>query len=122
MENSILTSIKAVLGLPAEYTAFDEDILLHINSVFSHLQQIGIGPVDGFFIEDASTGWTDYVTAGVPANQLHMQRSLVFLKVQLLFDSNTATSYVIQARERQIAEMEWRLATAREEAIYPTEV
>jgi hypothetical protein len=118
MENSILTSVKAVLGLPAEYTAFDEDILMHINSVFADLHQVGIGPTTGFVIEDDSAGWDTYITAGPLANQLHSVRSLVFLRVRLLFDP-PATSYLISSMERQIEKFEWRLNVAREEALHP---
>lgn len=121
MENSILTSVKATLGLDASYVAFDEDIIMHINTVFANLPQLGIGPVDGFMIEDDSAGWDDYVTAGVPTNYMNSVRSLVFLKVQLMFDITSMTSFVIGAKERQITELEWRMNVAREEALYPSE-
>jgi len=117
MESSILTSVKNFLGLAAEYTAFDEDITMSINSVFGILQDLGIGPVDGFFIEDESASWDDYVTPSVPF--AHSIKILVCLRVQLIFDSNTATSFVIAARERQIAELEWRVNARREEILYP---
>lgn len=121
MENSILTSVKAVLGLAADYTAFDEDIIMHINSVFANLPQLGVGPIDGFMIEDESAEWDDYTTAGVTDNYMNSVRSLVFLKVQLMFDITSMTSYVIGAKERQIAELEFRLNLSREEALYPLE-
>ena len=120
MENSILTSVKTVLGLAPEYTAFDEDITMHINSIFSDLTQIGVGPIDGFMIEDASAGWDEYITDDVPPNQLHSVRSLVFLRVRLLFDP-PQTSYLISSFERQIEKFEWRLNVSREEAIHPIE-
>ena len=117
MEASILTSIKAVLGLAEDYTAFDEDIIMHINTAFDDLQDLGYGPVNGFYITDASAEWDSYLTTDVPFN--HSIKDLVFLKVQLLFDSNTATSYVIAARERQILELQWRINTRREALLYP---
>lgn len=121
MEESILTSTKNKLGLAAEYTAFDVDIIDGINGVFANFPQLGIGPSEGFMIEDATATWSDLVTDGVPEFHLNSVRTLVFLKVRLVFDSSTLTSYAIQAMERQIAEIEWRLNIAREEALYPLE-
>jgi len=121
MEESILTSTKNKLGLAAEYTAFDVDIIDAINGVLANLPQLGIGPSEGFMIEDETAVWANFVTAGVPANHLNSVRTLVFLKVRLIFDSSTMTSYAIQAMERQISEIEWRLNLAREEALYPLE-
>jgi len=120
MENSILTSVKKMLGMAEDYTAFDDDILIHINSVFSTLMQLGIGPIDGFTIEDDTVEWDDYVTAGVPANELNSVRTYVFLKLRLIFDP-PQSSYFIASMERQIAEFEWRLNVAREYALYPSE-
>lgn len=120
MENSILTSVKEVLGIAADYTAFDEDILMHINSTFSDLTSLGIGPVAGFTISDADELWSDYVTAGVPANELNSVRSYVFLKVRLLFDP-PGTSYLIELARKQIEEYEFRLGVSREYALYPYE-
>lgn len=122
MEESILTSTKNKLGLAAEYTAFDVDIIDGINGVLANLPQLGIGPAEGFMIEDETAVWSDFVTAGVPDNHLNSVRTLVFLKVRLIFDSSSMTSYTIQAMERQIAEIEWRLTLAQEEALYPPEV
>lgn len=118
MENSILISTKKILGLPEEYTAFDHDIIVHINSVFSTLTQLGVGPVEGFMIEDEVAEWEDYVTAGVVANDLNSVRTYVFLKVKMAFDPPN-TSFMIEAMDKQIAELEWRLNVAREYALYP---
>lgn len=115
---SILTSTKKILGLPEEYTAFDHDIIVHINSVFSTLTQLGVGPAEGFTIEDETAEWDTYLTDGVPVNDLNSVRTYVFRKVQMFFDPPT-TSFVIEAVERQIAELEWRLNVSREYALYP---
>jgi hypothetical protein len=120
MENSILTSIKNVLGFAESYTAFDEDILMHVNSVFSDLTQLGIGPVDGFMIEDETATWDQYVTAGVPANELNSVRTYVFLRLRLIFDP-PQSSYFITSMKEQIEKAEWRLNVARETALYPVE-
>jgi len=121
MEESILTSTKNKLGLAAEYTAFDVDIIDAINGVLANLPQLGIGPSEGYMIDSEAQLWSDFITDGVPDIHLNSVRTLVFLKVRLIFDSSTMTSYAIQAMERQIAEIEWRLNLAREEALYPLE-
>lgn len=113
MEASILISTKKILGLPEEYTVYDLDILTHINSTFSILSQLGVGPVDGFYIEDETALWSDFVTT---SNQLHLVRTYVFLKVRMLFDP-PATSFLIEATNNQIREYEWRLNIFRENDI-----
>lgn len=110
MEQSILTSTKKVLGIAADYTAFDLDIITHINAVFSTLTQLGVGPAAGFMIEDADAEWYDYIEDDI---QLNTVKSYVFLKVRQLFDPPT-TSYLIAAMEKQIQEFEWRLNVNRE--------
>lgn len=115
MEQSILTSTKKILGVSEIYTAFDLDIITHINSVFSTLNQLGVGPVDGYFIEDSLSEWADL---DLPQNQLNMARSYMFLKVRMLFDPPT-TSFLIEAMTTQIKEHEWRLSTFRENALTP---
>lgn len=120
MEPSILKSVKKNLGIPPDYTAFDEDVLTHINTAFSILTQLGIGPDDGFMIEDDTTVWTDYVTTDVPANWLNSVRSYIYLKVRSYFDPPSA-SFHVSAMNEQIAELESRLNTSREFALYPEE-
>lgn len=110
MEERILTSTKEVLGLADNYTAFDLAIITHINTAFSVLQQLGVGPVEGFMIEDKSSTWDEFV---VPLEQMSMIRTYVYLKVGLLFDP-PATSYLIQAKKEQIDQFEWRLNVFRE--------
>lgn len=111
METSILTSTKKILGLDADYTAFDHDVITHINATFFTLTQLGIGPPTGFMIEDAEAEWTDYI----PDDdlQLNAVKSYMYLKVRQIFDPPT-TSYLINSMERQIAEFEWRLNVSRE--------
>lgn len=123
MEQSILTSTKKILGIAEDYTVFDLDIITHINSAFSTLTQLGVGPANGFMIEDATAVWSDFIT-DVPAGsyepstgddlQYNSVKSYVFLRVKHLFDPPT-TSYLIDASERQIKELEWRLNVHREE-------
>ena len=101
---SILTSIKKLLGIEESYTHFDTDITIHINTVLMILTQLGVGPQDGFFIKDASATWDDFIP-GVPYEGT---KSYVYLKVKLLFDTPLGTA-VIEAINRQISELEWRL-------------
>lgn len=105
MENSILTSTKKILGLAEDYTAFDLDITLHINSALSSLSQLGVGPAAGVTIEDKEAAWD---ALGLPANQLNLAKTYIYLKVKFLFDPPT-TRFTIQAAEAQLAEHEWRL-------------
>jgi hypothetical protein len=111
MEQSILISTKKILGLAEDYTVFDLDIITHINTAFSTLTQLGVGPPVGFMIEGAEEVWTDYIVEDFQYNSV---KSYVFLKVRQLFDP-PQTSYLISAVERQILELEWRLNTHREE-------
>ena len=111
MEQSILNSTKKILGIAEDYTVFDLDIITHINSAFSTLTQLGVGPAEGFMIEDATPVWTDFIADDLQYNSV---KSYVFLKVRQLFDPPT-TSYLIAATEKQIEELEWRLNVHREE-------
>lgn len=114
MEQSILTSTKKILGVAEDYTVFDLDIITHINSAFSTLTQLGVGPAIGFQIDDASEVWADFIEDDADL-QWNSVRSYVFLRVKQLFDP-PATSYLISAQQKQIEELEWRLNTHREEA------
>lgn len=107
---SILTSVKKLLGLPEDYEHFDADIIMHINSVFMILTQMGVGPASGFTIMDKSTTWLEFIPdeAGVAA-----VKSYLYLKVRLLFDP-PASSAVIESTNRMISEYEWRLNFAAE--------
>ena len=103
---SILTSIKKLLGIAEEYEHFDTDIIMHINSAFSVLTQLGVGPEEGFRIEDASTEWSEFL---YDDPRLEMVRTYVYFKVRIVFDSATLTSAVIESINRQISELEWRI-------------
>ena len=105
MEDSILISIKKLLGLTANDTAFDMDIIMHINSVFMILRQLGIGPEEGFKIEDKDATWDDYVDE---EDNLEAVRTYIYLKVKLIFDP-PLSSAVIEANKQMINELEWRL-------------
>lgn len=110
MEQSILKSVKKILGIDPDYTAFDLDIITHVNSAFSTLHQLGIGPSDGFMIENDEALWVDFVGTDPLLNQV---QPYVCLRTRIAFDPPT-TSYLIGALEKQILELEWRLNTYRE--------
>ena len=102
--DSILQSVKKMLGIPEEHEQFDVDIIIHINSVFNILMQLGVGPEEGFSIEDASATWSDYTTD----ENLNLVKSYVYAKVRFLFDPPTS-GIVTGAQQELIKEMEWRL-------------
>ena len=105
METSILDSIKKLLGIPSEVTEFDTDILIHINSVFSILTQLGVGPSSGFSIEDSSAEWSDFIGDDARLSDV---KSFVYLKTRLLFDP-PASSAAMDAMNRMASELEWRI-------------
>lgn len=107
---SILTSIKKMLGIDEEYTHFDADIIMHINSVLMILTQLGVGPAEGFVIEDDTSTWVDFIPEANAA-QLHAVKSYIYLKVRLIFDP-PLSSAVVESMNRQISEFEWRLNVA----------
>lgn len=102
---SILTSIKKLLGIADEYTHFDSDIIIFVNTVFSTLSQLGVGPVGGFIITDEYALWSDYTDN---SEQLALVKTYVFMKTKMMFDP-PVSSAVLSAMERQISELEWRL-------------
>lgn len=108
---SILTSIKKLLLIAEDYTHFDADIIMHINSVFMTLTQLGVGPSQGFYIEDSSNEWAEFEPD--PA-KLQAIKTYMFLKVKLVFDPASIGSSTLAAYERQIQELEWRLNHAVE--------
>ena len=107
---SILTSIKKLLGITEDYTAFDPDIIMHINTVFAILTQMGVGPKEGFSISDDTASWDEFIS-----NKLYYEpvKSYVHLKVKLLFDP-PMSSAVMESINRMISELEWRLNVAAE--------
>jgi hypothetical protein len=113
LEPSILTSTKKILGVAEDYTAFDVDIITHINSAFSTLTQLGVGPSVGFMIEDETSDWDDFLVF-VDDPQNNSVKTYVYLKVRQLFDPPT-TGFLITAFDEQIKQLEWRLNVHREE-------
>lgn len=106
--DSILTSIKKLLGIAEDYDHFDPDIIMHINSVFMILTQLGVGPATGFSIEDETSTWTDFTEN---MSQIEAVKSYIAMKVRLMFDP-PANSAHINAINSAIAELESRLNMA----------
>lgn len=107
---SILTSIKKLLGIAEEYEHFDMDIIMHINSVFTILNQLGVGPPEGFAIKGKEEAWTDFMPEG---QRLEAVKSYMHLKVKLLFDPPLSTA-VTEAMSRMVSEFEWRINVGAE--------
>ena len=103
--DSILTSIKKLLGITEEYENFDQDIIMHINSAFMILNQLGVGPKSGFSISDKSSTWDEFIPE---SSNLEAVKTYIHLKVKLMFDP-PISSTVIEAIKSQINELEWRL-------------
>ena len=106
---SILTSIKKLLGIAEEYEHFDNDIIMHINSDFMILTQLGVGPSKGFVITDSSASWDDFLPEG--GEKLQAVKTYMYMKVRLMFDPPTSSA-VMESMNRMINELEWRLNVA----------
>ena len=102
---SILKCIKDMLNVPLDDHVFDAELIVYINSAFAHLCQIGVGPIDGFEIEDDSTEWSEYTGDD---KMFNMVKTFVFLSVKLIFDP-PASSSVQKILEDKLREQEFRL-------------
>lgn len=117
MGESILTDTKMNLGIAEDNVDFDDVIVGHINTTFSILQQLGVGPEDGFMVEDDSDEWFDFIGED---NAWNMIRSYIFLKVKSLFDPAN-TSFNLTAMKEEIQQLEWRISTEREWKLNPVD-
>lgn len=107
---SILTSIKKMLGITEDCEDFDTDVIMHINSVLTILTQMGVGPTNGFSITDKTDRWDEFIS-----NKMFFEpvKTYVYLKVRLIFDP-PLSSAVMEAMKNMISELEWRLNAAAE--------
>ena len=108
--SSILNDVKKVVGLSPDYDEFDLDIIMHINTIFSVLEQLGLGPVGGYMITDGTEEWDAFLGDDLRMNSV---KTYMYLRVRLLFDP-PQTAHAIAATERQIEEFGWRLSVTRE--------
>ena len=112
MSDSILTSIKESLGgIPDSYEAFDSNLILIINSEFSNLNQLGVGPEEGFAISSKEETWDQFITD----NRLNMVKEYISLRVKVAFDNSTTPSTVLNLYNEKAEELEWRLNVASEQ-------
>ncbi len=108
--DSILNSVKVMLGISSDYTPFDTEIIIHINSVFTVIFQLGVGPQDKpFFISGAKETWSDF---SEDISTVNLVKSYTYLKVRLLFDPPTSSG-ATEAINNQIKEFEWRLCVEK---------
>lgn len=109
---SILLSIKKLNNVAEDYTAFDNDFMLYINSALADLNQVGIGPAEGYAIESEDDSWEDFL--GSDSHRLNAVKTFVGLRVRLLFDP-PASSFAIAMMEKQVEEHLWRLKAAQQD-------
>lgn len=112
VDQSILNSVKKSLNVSVDDTAFDSDIIMCINSAFSTLNQLGIGPEEGFSIEDNTGVWASLIGTNKKYNSV---KTYVYLSTKLIFDASTMTAHYMSAMKEQLRELEWRLNVLREE-------
>lgn len=115
VNSSILLSVKKMLGPSADYDIFDPELIIHINSVFGTLHQLGVGPEEKFVITGDSELWSDFLTEG---EEIEEVKSYMYLRVRLLFDP-PSSSFVLSSFKEQLKELEWRLQCKAEEIIDP---
>lgn len=105
MDNSILNNIKKLLNISKENVSFDEDIILHINSVFMILNQMNVGPKEGYKIKDSSDKWSSFTSNDITIEAV---KTYIYIKVKKIFDPPTSAT-VMKAMDSTLVELEWRL-------------
>ena len=110
MADEILASTKLKLGLPEDYAAFDDDVIDLINSSFALLQQLGVGPPEGYSISTGDELWTDFIEQ---SPVLNYAKELIWLNVLLMFDP-PSSSFVTEAKNRRRDELIWRINVSAE--------
>lgn len=105
LSDSILVTVKKLLGIEREYTQFDMDVIVNINSAIMTLRQLGVGPQDGFSITGEDEKWEDLIGDSKLLDQVE---TYLYLKTKIVFDPPTS-SFVLEAYKEQIKELEWRL-------------
>lgn len=111
IKDSILNSEKKLLGIDKEYHVFDDDLIIHINTIFGTLHQLGVGPSEQFIIKDENDFWEDFSTEGT---LIHEVKTYMYLNLRLLFDP-PANSFVYSGMKQQADEYTWRLAVKADE-------
>ena len=109
--DSILNTIKKMLGIDSDDTDFDVDIMIHINSITPNLSQMGIGPTNGYIVTSSEQLWSDYIDSSII--NLEGVKTYIYLKTKLIFDPPT-NSTTIEAINKNLSELEWRMMLAIE--------
>lgn len=109
--SSILNSQKKLLGIDSEYKVFDDDLIMHINTIFGTLHQLGVGPSYQFSIDSADDIWSGFTTNGTLINEV---KTYMYLSLRLLFDP-PANSFVYSGMKQQLDEYTWRLTVKADE-------
>lgn len=112
--DSILASVKKLIGIDEDDDAFDADLIMHINSSFLVLSQLGVGPDEGFYINDDSAVWTDFISDNMLL--LNYVKTFVYLKAKLVFDP-PSSSIAVQSMQEMVREHEWRIVHENEKNI-----
>ena len=111
VEDSILLSIKKLLGMdPIEFTQYDTDLIIHINTIIEFLNQLGIDIPEGFKINDENALWSDYLNKPEYNGIKDSIKNYIYLRVRLVFDPSTNSS-LLNAINDTIKELEWRIRT-----------
>lgn len=115
-DNVILNDVKKLLQIPTDYDVFDLDISIHINSSFSTLQQLAVGPSTAFSVVDGSETWDQFFGDSKNKENLNAVKTYVGLRTRLLFDPPT-NSFGLESIKEQIKELEWRLNVQAEGSV-----
>ena len=111
VEDSILLSIKKLLGMdPIEFTQYDTDLIIHINTIIEFLNQLGVDIPEGFKINDENTLWSDYLNKPEYNDIKDSIKNYIYLRVRLVFDPSTNSS-LLNSINDTIKELEWRIRT-----------
>lgn len=108
---SILDSIKQMLGIRSEDEAFDKELIIHINGALMILNQLGVGPAEGYVITSKDDTWSNFIGT---RKDLELIKTAIFLRVSLSFDP-PQNSFLVSAMEKQIEEFDWRINLTHEE-------
>lgn len=111
VEDSILLSIKKLLGMdPIEFTQYDTDLIIHINTIIEFLNQLGVDIPEGFKINDENALWSDYLNKPEYNGIKDSIKNYIYLRVRLVFDPSTNSS-LLNSINDTIKELEWRIRT-----------
>lgn len=112
-DESILLTIKKLLHIPEDYNDFDHDILVHTNSAIATLHQLGVGPSEGYVVQDEENKWSEFQVQGITLQNV---RTYIYLRVRLVFDPPT-NAFLVSSMEKQVQELDFRLMAAAAEGI-----